>query len=192
MEDQYPDPVNPEVSFTDLRSGNVARGIEWSNGAKDGAEFYAIELFGEVGEALNVIKKLERERLGMVGSRASLQDLADELADAYICVDLLAIAYDFQPIDRVPVANAESGMRHAIALGKEAGNVMHRVLVSETGKRDPELWMMDHHMQLCLYHIAAIAQVNEINLREAVVGKFNKTSDKYGLSTRLARNAELN
>ena len=36
--------------FTTLREGNVARGIEWSNGAKDGPLFYAVELFGEAGE----------------------------------------------------------------------------------------------------------------------------------------------
>ena len=40
----------------------------------------------------NVVKKLERERLGLRGSRATLEDLADELADVVICADLLAKA----------------------------------------------------------------------------------------------------
>jgi NTP pyrophosphatase (non-canonical NTP hydrolase) len=43
------------------------------------------ELAGEAGEACNVIKKLERERLGMPGSRDTVAHLAEELADVIIC-----------------------------------------------------------------------------------------------------------
>jgi len=39
--------------------------------------FRGVELGGEAGEALNVIKKLERERLGWRGSRATPEQLAD-------------------------------------------------------------------------------------------------------------------
>ncbi len=73
--------------YGSLREANAARQKLW--GAKD-PMFAAVELAGEVGEALNVVKKLERERLGMAGSRATKQDLADELGDVAICLDLLA------------------------------------------------------------------------------------------------------
>jgi len=46
---------------------------------------------GEVGEACNVIKKLERERMGIRGSRATVEQLAEELADVVICADLIAM-----------------------------------------------------------------------------------------------------
>lgn len=76
-----------------LRAANIARQEEWSKGQDTPALFKATELGGEVGEALNVVKKLERERLGMVGSRASVDHLAEELADIIICTDLLAMHY---------------------------------------------------------------------------------------------------
>lgn len=62
--------------------------MERSNDA--GIMFDAIELGGEVGELLNVAKKLEREDRGWRGSRATQQDFADECADVLICLDKLA------------------------------------------------------------------------------------------------------
>lgn len=78
-------------TFTSLREANIARQAEWDSGQQIGLTFRATELGGEVGEALNVIKKLERERLGIRGSRATREDLASELADVVICVDLIAM-----------------------------------------------------------------------------------------------------
>ncbi len=51
------------------------------------------ELAGETGEACNVLKKLERDRLSLKGSRSNVQALADELADVIICVELVAAHY---------------------------------------------------------------------------------------------------
>lgn len=53
--------------------------------------FEVIALSIAPGKASNLIKKLERERLGIAGSRASLSGLADELADVVICVDLITM-----------------------------------------------------------------------------------------------------
>lgn len=53
--------------------------------------FRSNEMCGEIGEAANVIKKLERERLGLVGSRATTEQVALELADGVICIGLLAM-----------------------------------------------------------------------------------------------------
>lgn len=78
-------------TYHTLRGANAARQAEWDAGGKISLTFRATELAGEVGEACNVAKKLERERLGLAGSRASLQDLAHELADVVICADLVAM-----------------------------------------------------------------------------------------------------
>lgn len=78
-------------TYGTLRSANEARQAEWDVGGQISLTFRATELAGEVGEACNVAKKLERERLGIAGSRASLQDLAHELADVVICADLVAM-----------------------------------------------------------------------------------------------------
>jgi NTP pyrophosphatase (non-canonical NTP hydrolase) len=76
---------------TTLRAANEARQKEWDPENKITLAFRGIELAGETGEACNLIKKLERERLGLRGSRATMADLASELADVVICADLIAM-----------------------------------------------------------------------------------------------------
>lgn len=73
-----------------LRTANIKRQKEWDPYDKISLEYRGNELAGEVGEACNVIKKLARERLGIVGSRDTVSHLAEELADVIICCDLIA------------------------------------------------------------------------------------------------------
>jgi NTP pyrophosphatase (non-canonical NTP hydrolase) len=86
--------------FELLRNANLARDKEWQTQPISWA-FRGNELAGEVGEACNIIKKLERERMKMVGSRASVEDLAKELADIIICVDLIAMHFDIDLAEHV-------------------------------------------------------------------------------------------
>lgn len=80
------------LTFDALRAANDTRQHEWDRDDRIGLLFRANELAGETGEACNVVKKLERERLGIRGSRATAEQLADELADVVICADLVAQA----------------------------------------------------------------------------------------------------
>ena len=80
--------------FDRLRDANVVRQWEWPGSELITPAFRGNELAGEVGEACNIIKKLERERLGINGSRASIEELAAELADVIICTDLIAMSYN--------------------------------------------------------------------------------------------------
>lgn len=79
------------VSFSTLREANEHRQAEWDKDDRISLAYRGNELAGEVGEACNIMKKLERERLGIRGSRASVADLAAELADVVICADLCAM-----------------------------------------------------------------------------------------------------
>lgn len=58
------------------------------------ASDWMVALVGELGEAANVLKKLNRYRDGIPGNKCSEAELrtmfADELADAFIYLDLLA------------------------------------------------------------------------------------------------------
>lgn len=83
-----------DLTFGAQRAANEARQNLWCEGGdpKPDLSFRGVELAGEVGEALNVVKKLERERHGWRGSRASIEDLASEIADVIIGADLLAEA----------------------------------------------------------------------------------------------------
>ena len=88
--------------YENLRTANECRDAEWDPEKKITPAFRGIELAGEVGELCNVLKKLERESMGMPGSRASIEDLADELADVIICADLMALQFGINLEYEVP------------------------------------------------------------------------------------------
>lgn len=73
-----------------LIRANRTRQLEWDPGSNIDLAYRGNELAGECGEACNVIKKLARERMGIPGSRDTLEHLAEELADVIICVALVA------------------------------------------------------------------------------------------------------
>lgn len=107
-------------AHTSLRQASAERQREWDpDGFTHTLLYRSNELAGEVGEACNVVKKLAREQLGVIGSRDTAEHLAEELADVIICADL-------------------------------------------------------------------VAQVAGVNLAAAVARKFNATSEKLGLKTRLS------
>jgi NTP pyrophosphatase (non-canonical NTP hydrolase) len=82
------------MDFLDrLRQVNAERKYLWLAGADVSPLYFSNELGGEIGEVQNVVKKLERAKLNMRGTRATLDDLADELADGLICLDNLAECY---------------------------------------------------------------------------------------------------
>lgn len=76
-----------------LREANIARDAQWNPKKLLSLSFRGNELGGEIGEAQNILKKLERERLGLVGSRSTPAALAEELADGHICLDLIAMEF---------------------------------------------------------------------------------------------------
>lgn len=83
--------IEAEPFLAQLRRVNTERYEAWVGDGQDaGILFDAAELGGEVGELLNVVKKLEREERGWRGSRAAPDDFADECADVLICLDKLA------------------------------------------------------------------------------------------------------
>lgn len=78
----------------ELRAANILRDKEWNPNKVLSLSFRGNELGGEIGEAQNLLKKIERERLGLVGSRATREQLAEELSDGVICLDLIAMEFD--------------------------------------------------------------------------------------------------
>ena len=86
--------IDEEITLTDLRGANVSRQREWDPTGKITPDFFALELAGEVGELLNVYKKLMRHKLELPGSRATREDLENELADVLIVLDLFAMRMD--------------------------------------------------------------------------------------------------
>lgn len=95
------------LTFEELRYANVQRNLEWDPDNKISGSFRGLEMQGEIGELFevilelaikagrlgNTIKKLERERLGLVGSRVTFVQLAEEYADCQITLDLIGMLY---------------------------------------------------------------------------------------------------
>lgn len=79
------------VKLHELQIAHVMRQAEWCPDQMPDLSFRGNEMAGEVGEACNVIKKLERERHGWRGSRDTVEHLGEELADVIHTAILCAI-----------------------------------------------------------------------------------------------------
>jgi NTP pyrophosphatase (non-canonical NTP hydrolase) len=85
-----------DLAFGTLRAANLSRCARWH--PRGLSEWSLSDWFtatmGELGEAANVAKKLNRERDGIAGNTVSetqlRADLADEIADVAIYLDILA------------------------------------------------------------------------------------------------------
>ena len=89
------------LTFFQLRVANEARCNRWHpNGVASWTlSDWAVATVGELGEACNIIKKINRIRDGLVGNHGEDADasilhnkLAKELADVVIYLDLIAAA----------------------------------------------------------------------------------------------------
>ena len=87
------------LTFKRMRELNVARSRKWENGAVWSLSDWMTALVGEVGEAANFIKKLNRLRDGMTGNKLEDRDpevlrekFRKELGDIQLYLDLIADA----------------------------------------------------------------------------------------------------
>lgn len=86
------------LSFETFHLANRSRQQRWPGADRFVATDLSNEMAGEVGEACNVVKKLRRAELGVVGNSEEVPDLlgmlADELGDVITTADLLANHFD--------------------------------------------------------------------------------------------------
>lgn len=169
------------MNMINLHRANVARQKEWdSSNTKTDLDFWGVELAGEVGEACNIIKKLERERLGMRGSRSTVQDLADELGDVIICCDLIACAHQSlaDPAEQLQWLKNKS----LASLGNEmaaASGMVNHIIASR------DFFQLTSMLCILINRTELVARSQKIDLDAAVKAKFNATSEKYGLTVRM-------
>lgn len=190
-----------DLTFAELRRVNVDRCVNAFRHSLDGWSLadWGVAYGGEVGEALNVIKKLNRARDGIAGNSVDTATLhrmlADELADAVIYADLLAARIDVL-IDTRSFAQFRLGTL-SNRLGAEdlslsdwgmlalrlAGE-LHGVLADLADGLGP--WMFPAPaLGACVRSLDLIAVAAGIDLGAAVIAKFNATSEKLGYPQRL-------
>lgn len=78
------------ITFNVLRDANRRRQQEWPGNDKADTAFRALELAGEAGEVAEAIKKFLRAERGIKGSTATREDIAAEMGDLLVSLDLLA------------------------------------------------------------------------------------------------------
>lgn len=174
------------MNFSDLRSANVARDREWvspGSGAKLSLSFRGNELAGEVGEACNVIKKLEREQLGLVGSRATLDDLADELSDCIICIDLIAMDLGLDLAAAVARKFNATSEKRGLATRLEPSTALRDIAAERLRQRDVEGWAPEHddahdkgELAKAAAAYATVAAMSD-GLRDCVSGSYSIEND---------------
>lgn len=118
--------IRQSLSFPTLRSANELRNQIWDPDNKLDLSFKGNELAGETGEVCNVIKKLERERLGLRGSRDTLFHLGQELADVIICADLIAMRTRLRLEDFVAMKFNDTSAAQGFDIFIGAGDVVTR------------------------------------------------------------------
>lgn len=103
------------ITIAALQAAHVERQEEWCPDQKPDLSFRGNEMGGEAGEAMNVIKKLERERHGWAGSRDTVEHLGEELADVVHTAILCAITagIDLEPyvVSKFNATSEKVGLR---------------------------------------------------------------------------------
>lgn len=80
------------LTFNSLRGANRNRQKEWPGNDKADVAFRALEVAGEAGELCEKVKKFLRAERGIKGSTATASEIADEMGDLLVSLDLLADA----------------------------------------------------------------------------------------------------
>lgn len=182
-EDNRRNDIDPATmkTFDALRDANAARQEQWDPSNKIDADWRMNELAGEVGEVCNVLKKLHRDRLGLPGSRATRDDLADELADVIICLDLTLMTGHYDTAKELDAAGILYSPTHA---GHMLFSHVAR-LFTVLAFNDPR--EIAEAANRVYSYVRRIAAAEGVDLGLAVSNKFNFTTRKVGLSIFLRR-----
>jgi NTP pyrophosphatase (non-canonical NTP hydrolase) len=169
---------------------NIARDAEWdtSDNGLDGS-FFGNELAGEAGEAIEVANALEHNYLDC---GYTFDDLADELADVIICVDLLALKFgifvDCSVTTFIGEFEVDATLIDLAIYTGRACNITKKLERERLGLVGSRATLDDlrKELQQILLSVFVLAVIYEVRLDVAVAKKFNKTSDKCDLQTKMA------
>lgn len=183
------------ANFLTLRAANEARNTEWAlPGSTEliltlSLTYRANELAGELGEAA-------AELLNGGTEGPNVESLAAELADVVICADLTAMSMDMPlPIDYDMVTDEMDGqgiLGLVVAVGRTCNLVkkLERESLGFKGSRVTTMEVAEALKDVVMWAYV-VADDHDIELDVAIVAKFNATSEKVGLTTRIMSDAVL-
>jgi len=188
-----------KTEFDTLREANAVRQAEWDKAGGIDLAYRGNEMAGEIGEVFEVAYLLIDQMARAADDLAELRArLADELADAEICIDLIAMSEGLAPIEarldvrpehRIEYSLLDKAMM-AMSLAAGAGqacNIIKKLARERLGIRGSRASKSDLSVALskALHGARLLAWVECIDLDAAVRRKFNATSEKVGLQTRM-------
>lgn len=179
--------------FDRLRHANTTRQAEWPGGEHVDLDFRGIELAGEAGELINLIKKKVRIDNGISGTTESKKELAamiqDEIGDVVICLDLVGMEMGFDlylPDPEVAPPTYSSLSKLGNALNGRIG--FANELIANYNSGSVKNSAIESHLAstcgLALVHLTRLCDMLQTDVWVAVGRKFDKTSEKHGLETR--------
>lgn len=192
------------LTFAALRAGNTTRHVRYY--AKDQPAWshdeWMVAIGGEVGEALNLVKKINRVRQRMAGDRRTLPELTsmlgDELADVAIYDDIIASHYRTEQLGRAQAfriadfAQLRNSTEQDHAFAEPDARCLSgpgRQMLRHLGVMADMAPLTNQQMAVqCDWLLGAadaVAWHAGIDLGAAVIRKFNATSEKLGFPERL-------
>jgi NTP pyrophosphatase (non-canonical NTP hydrolase) len=185
------------LTFAALRATNVARCVEgfrqplsaWSR------DEWCVAIGGEVGEALNLLKKINRAYGGYAGNSKTIAeyfaDLSAEIADVVIYLDLFLASEQvafFAPSEGiVDFAALERMVVHAANTTPQlvGFNRLGRHLLTAAGRLAYPANSIPIEARSILWLCAQLSQHAGFDLAAAITTTFNRTSEKIGAPHRL-------
>lgn len=192
------------ANYWDLREANVARDKEWTGGTPVSYTFRAAELHGEMGELMDLFIDPEVARPGtgvdpLEWGKKWTEDLTAELGDGFITIDLTGMKLGFPtiPVDEdmvredvlIPFLQHDTPALFTV-LGSRTGKIcntlkkLEREAAGWVGSRADkyDAWppLFEAH---CILRV--LCQRFRLDPATITAAKFNRTSEKNGLTTRL-------
>lgn len=174
-------------TFDALRPVSMSRVVRWHPGGVTDwtRNQWAVAVIGELGEAMNIVKKLNRDADGIVGntvSRAELiMSLGEELADVLIYLDLHAYRIGYPAFGK--------------AIRIASSFVVDRMALPQPDPASDIAWNVSREIMSALENgdiytraiatVAALAIKFDIDLSDEIADKFDKVSIKHGFPERL-------
>jgi NTP pyrophosphatase (non-canonical NTP hydrolase) len=181
------------IDFKELRAANVMRQAEWEGNEQADTAFRALEVADEAGELCGAVKKLLRAQRGIAGSTLTLQDVADEIGDTVISLDLLAnelgidLAWKELKAMETPLSPIQMTLVMDSVIGDTSFAVVQylRNVEKKPAAAAEDLQDINAGIRRAVHWVLAMADALGVDAGQAVAAKFNKTSEKYGLRTKI-------
>lgn len=144
---------------------------------------WMVATIGELGEAANVLKKLNRVRDGIPGNSETPEQLkgmfADELADTYIYLDLMCRSQGLEaPWQDRPLLHDKRALSdHMVAAAAMLGHAAGLAMLQRAGFTHPAFH--EYLNETCTM-LRIIAEVAGIDFPKAIRDKFDRTSKTIG------------